>query len=329
MNIKLNTKTLTGMAMLSALSVVSLAIGIQFPFPFTPSFMLYDVADVFIFLATFMYGPLQGLTVTAIVSAIQAFLMGGSNWAGFLMHIVATGSFCLVSGIIYRKKHDIVGAIIALSSGFLTWMVVIIPANLFVHPLFNGTPVGAVVEMIPAILLFNVIKAGGNSILTLLVYKRIHNFFRFLGVSEKVIKKPKVSMITTDSADKTKDVGYNLGKTLKLGDTVLLSGDLGAGKTVFTSGVAKALGIQEDILSPTFNILKEYDGGRFCHFDMYRIEDEEELKNLGFEEYFGSNRICVVEWNKVQPIYGTVYSVEIERISDGERKITVTKEVKK
>lgn len=325
-----NTKTLTGMAMLSALSIVSLAIGIQFPFPFTPSFMLYDVADVFIFLATFMYGPLQGLTVTVIVSGIQAFLMGGSSWAGFVMHVLATGSFCVVSGYIYRRKHDLKGAIIALISGCLTWMVVIIPANLLTHPLFNGTPVEAVIAMIPAILLFNVIKAVGNSVITLVIYKRMHKLFRFLGVSERTEKdKTKEKVFISDSADKTREIGIALAKKLKKGDTVLLTGDLGAGKTVFTSGIAKGLGIYEDVLSPTFNILKEYDGGRFCHFDMYRIEDEEELENLGFEEYFQGDRICVVEWNKINPIYGRVYSVNIERISDLERKITILKEVRK
>ena len=330
MHARLNTKSLTGMAMLSALSVVSLAIGIQFPFPFTPSFMLYDVADVFLFLATFMYGPLQGLTCTVIVSAIQAFLMGGSSWAGFVMHVLATGSFCVVSGYIYRFKHNIKGAIVALSCGCLTWMTVIIPANLLTHPLFNGTPVQAVVAMIPAILLFNVIKAVGNSLITLLVYKRMHGFFRYLGVSEKEKSVALKSVVyETDTADETREIGETLGKRLKPGDTVLLVGDLGAGKTVFTSGIAKGLGIEQDILSPTFNILKEYDGGRFCHFDMYRIEDDDELKNLGFEEYFAKDRICVVEWNRIEPIYGTVYSVNIERTDDNARRITVIKEVRK
>ena len=273
MRARLNTKTITGMAMLSALSVVSLAIGIQFPFPFTPSFMLYDVADVFLFLATFMYGPLHGLAVTVIVSAIQAFLMGGSSWAGFIMHVLATGSFCVVSGYVYRWKHDFKGAILALSCGCLTWMAVIIPANLLTHPLFNGTPVQAVVAMIPAILLFNVIKAVGNSLITLLVYKRIHSFFRYLGVSDKDEKREKTFIYETNSADDTRKIGEMLAKKLKPGDTVLLVGDLGAGKTVLSSGISKGLGIEQDVLSPTFNILKEYDGGRFCHFDMYRIED--------------------------------------------------------
>ena len=329
MRVKFNTRMLTGMAMLAALSIVSLAVGIQFPFPFTPSFMLYDVADVFIFLATFMYGPFQGLIVTVIVSAIQAFPMGGSSWAGFVMHVLATGSFCIVSGFIYRKKHDFLGAVIALLAGCVTWMVVIIPTNLLTHPLFNGTSVDVVIAMIPAILLFNVIKSVGNSIITLLIYKRVHTFFRFLGVSEKETQKSKISIFVSHSADETRKIGENLAKKLKKGTTILLNGDLGAGKTVFTSGVAKGLGITQDVLSPTFNILKEYDNGRFCHFDMYRIEDQEELQNLGFEEYFGKDRICVVEWNKIEPIYGTVYNVTIERISDEDRRITIKKEVKK
>ena len=135
--------------------------------------------------------------------------------------------------------------------------------------------------------------------------------------------------IISTSEKQTQEIAVEYAKTLKRGDVIILNGDLGAGKTVFTSGIAKGLGIDCDILSPTFNILKEYDDGRFCHFDMYRIEDDEELKNLGFEEYFSSKRICVVEWNKMPKLYGRIYSVNIEKISDDSRLITVSVEVRK
>ncbi|MBQ2714523.1 MAG: tRNA (adenosine(37)-N6)-threonylcarbamoyltransferase complex ATPase subunit type 1 TsaE [Clostridia bacterium] len=325
---KITTRMLTGMAMLSALSIVSLALGIQFPFPFTPNYMLYDVADVFIFLGTFMYGPVSGLIITFVVCVIQAFAMGGSGLTGFIMHLLATGVYALVAGLIYQRKRNIKGAILALICGFFSWMVVIIPANLLAHPLFGGIAIEVVVGMIPAILLFNLVKAGANSILTFLLYKQIHKFFRFIGVAEKKEKNYDIkseNVFITNSANETLSLAKAFAKELNFGDTVLLNGDLGAGKTVFARGIAQSFGVKEDVLSPTFNILKEYLDGKLCHFDMYRIEDDEELENLGFEEYFSRDRICIVEWNRMPSILGRVYTVNIET-NGKKRKITITKE---
>jgi tRNA threonylcarbamoyladenosine biosynthesis protein TsaE len=106
-------------------------------------------------------------------------------------------------------------------------------------------------------------------------------------------------MITYESlsADETFDLGEKLGETLKNGDIVALYGELGAGKTVFAKGIASGLGVNEEITSPTFTLLKEYEGRlRLCHFDLYRIEDEEALENIGFYEYLGGESVCVIEW---------------------------------
>lgn len=324
---KITTKSLTGMAMLSALSVISLFI-IQFPIFPVVGFMKYDIADVFIFLGTFMYGPVSGLIITAVVSLIQAFLMGGDGLVGALMHFLATGTFALVAGYIYKKNHTIKGALISLLTGFAVWIIVMILADLIVIPLFMGVPRSAVVELLGYLLAFNAIKAGINSILTFILYKQVHKWFRFIGVSEnlgRIIDGKTV--YTSNSQRQTLKIAKEFAKKLKPGDTVLLNGDLGAGKTVFAKGIARSFGIKEDILSPTFNILKEYNNGNLCHFDMYRIEDDEELENLGFEEYFGNDRLCIVEWNKLPNIYGTVYVVDIIKHLKGNRRvITISKE---
>ena len=95
----------------------------------------------------------------------------------------------------------------------------------------------------------------------------------------------------------THRLGERLGRMLRAGDTVLLSGDLGAGKTALTQGIGRGLGIAQTINSPTFTILKEYQGRLpLYHFDLYRIEDPEELLTLGFEDYFEGEGVCVVEW---------------------------------
>ena len=87
-------------------------------------------------------------------------------------------------------------------------------------------------------------------------------------------------------------------KSVKVGDIIALFGDLGTGKTTFTKYFAKALGIDEDVKSPTFNILLEYEGGKIplYHFDLYRLNDSEELFEIGYEDYFFGSGVCVVKW---------------------------------
>ncbi|MBP3702507.1 MAG: tRNA (adenosine(37)-N6)-threonylcarbamoyltransferase complex ATPase subunit type 1 TsaE [Lachnospiraceae bacterium] len=96
----------------------------------------------------------------------------------------------------------------------------------------------------------------------------------------------------------TYDAGFRLGEKAKSGQIYRLDGDLGVGKTVFTKGFAAGLGICEDITSPTFTILQEYEEGRLplYHFDVYRIGDVEEMDELGYEGYFYGNGVCLIEW---------------------------------
>lgn len=96
----------------------------------------------------------------------------------------------------------------------------------------------------------------------------------------------------------TRQFGLELAKRLKKGDVVALTGDLGTGKTALTKYVAEGLGIQEPITSPTFTIVQEYPSGRLplYHFDVYRLGGPEEMDELGYEEYFYGDGVCVVEW---------------------------------
>lgn len=103
--------------------------------------------------------------------------------------------------------------------------------------------------------------------------------------------------IRTGSADETVEAGEKLGRLLERGDVVCLTGDLGAGKTAFTGGIAHALGVQGYITSPTFTIVNEYSGReKLYHFDVYRIEEPEEMYEIGFEEYLSGEGIVIIEW---------------------------------
>lgn len=100
------------------------------------------------------------------------------------------------------------------------------------------------------------------------------------------------------SPEETFNIGVSLGKNAKPGDVYTLFGDLGVGKTVLTQGVAKGLGIEEPVNSPTFTIMQIYDEGRlpFYHFDVYRIGDVSEMDEIGYEDYFYGEGICFIEW---------------------------------
>ena len=105
-------------------------------------------------------------------------------------------------------------------------------------------------------------------------------------------------MAVTNSAAETRELGARLAEKLKAGDVVLLEGELGAGKSELARGVAKGLGVQETVTSPSFTILNVYESGRIplYHFDWYRLESEEELYELGMDEYLGGNGVALVEW---------------------------------
>ena len=105
-----------------------------------------------------------------------------------------------------------------------------------------------------------------------------------------------VGRFETRSAEETRALGVTLGESLKEGDIVALTGELGAGKTVFAKGIAEGLGIAEEVVSPTFTLQKTYSGAfTLHHFDLYRIEDEEELMHIGFYDTLDDG-VCVIEW---------------------------------
>lgn len=127
--------------------------------------------------------------------------------------------------------------------------------------------------------------------------------------------------IETNSPEETFAAGREIGLSAKAGDIYTLNGELGVGKTVFTQGVASGLGITEHVNSPTFTIVQVYEKGRlpFYHFDVYRIGDIEEMDEIGYEDYFYGDGICMVEWAERIG----------ELIPEGARNITIQKDLDK
>lgn len=171
---KISTNKMVKMGVLSALSIILLML-VRFPIIPSAPFLEYEPADVPVLIATFIFGPLEGLIVTVVVSVIQALTVSAaSGWVGLVMHVIATGTLVLVAGTIYIKIHTIKGAIIALIAGSLCMTLVMIPSNLFFTVNFFGVPYDVVKGMLlPAIIPFNLIKSFTNSVVVMLVYKSV------------------------------------------------------------------------------------------------------------------------------------------------------------
>ncbi len=124
------------------------------------------------------------------------------------------------------------------------------------------------------------------------------------------------------SREQTYEFAVEYAKTLKRGDVLLLDGDMGAGKTVFAKGIAKGLGIEEEVTSPTYAYMNDYDGVLF-HYDCYRIESVEQAENLGLADYFDMGGICLIEWaQNIAPLLPKrCKTVKIKKISETEREI--------
>lgn len=166
-------------AMFCAISIVLVYL-IHFPIFPAASFLEYDPADIPIFIVTFLFDPGAGLITTVIVSVLQWLLVSqASGWIGCIMHIVATGGFVLVAGLIYKYHRTLKGALVALGCGILTMTVTMVLWNIIFTPLYMGAPLEAVMQiMLPCIVPFNLIKAGGNSIVAFLLYKSVGNVVR-------------------------------------------------------------------------------------------------------------------------------------------------------
>ena len=131
---------------------------------------------------------------------------------------------------------------------------------------------------------------------------------------------------TTNAPEETEALGEKLGKLLRPGTVLAYLGDLGAGKTAFTRGLARGLGCRETVTSPTYTIVNEYLGGRLplFHFDMYRLASSDDLWDIGWEDYLDRQGVCAVEWSENVPEAMTgALTVRIEKLGDTVRRITI------
>ena len=131
-----------------------------------------------------------------------------------------------------------------------------------------------------------------------------------------------MAVFLSESREATMAFAAEYAKTLSAGDVVLLDGDMGAGKTVFAKGVAKGMGISDEVTSPTYAYMNDYDG-RLFHYDCYRIQSGRQAENLGLADYFELGGVCLVEWSEnIAPLLPErVKRVKIRKIDENTREI--------
>ncbi len=346
------------MAILVAISFLLYYLGrfVKLPFMF-PSFFDMQISELPALLAGFSLGPISGCLVI-IFKCLLKLPLTSTMYVGELTDMLLGVAFVLPASVVYRARKDkqsrksgIKAAIIGLCAGSVLLTGLSLVVNRFISVpfytklYFEGNFKG-LVEMLGSlykginednfytfylllgVLPFNLLRCIIVSLLTFLLYKRLSVLLHWEGVS--LLKKSVEGLNgahLTRSVKETYALADRVAEELEGGEIILLDGELGAGKTTFTKGLAAALGIKDEVTSPTFGILNVYEGGRLKlnHLDMYRIESEDEISELGIEDCFDSDAVTVIEWNKFETLPGKVIRIKAE-YADGEneRLYTIT-----
>ena len=188
------TKKLTAIGMLCALAYIVVVVG-RFPIGFV-DFLKYDPKDIVIVIGGFIYGPLASFAISAVVSIVEMFTISDTGVIGMIMNIISTCSFACTAAFLYKKRHDMTGAVLGLVAGCALMAVAMVLWNYLITPLYMGYPREAVAEMLlPVFLPFNLVKGSLNAGITVLLYKPIVTALRRAHLIEAgSSKKAKVNV---------------------------------------------------------------------------------------------------------------------------------------
>lgn len=329
-NSGLKLSNITYIAILTAISFILYLIRV--PLPFFPTFLHINFADVPTLIGALKLGPLPGFIIVFIRMLLKLpnTTTGG---VGEMADLVIGGVLVVVAGLIYKKKRNIYGAIIALIVGVIISSLIACLVNryilfpLYIRVLFKGKA-STLIRVIPknmrknatvdnmyrllifgGVLPFNLFKGVLNALVALVIYKTVNRLFE---IEEKVESKKSNKIVGINGMRK---FAYNLANELKGGEKIILEGELGAGKTTFTKYLCEALGVKNTVTSPTFTIMNEYCGKyKIYHIDMYRLESEDEIEEVGIRELIEDPTcISIIEWNKFKNLTGMIYWISIKK----------------
>ena len=344
-NPKFSTAYIAKMAILTAIAFILYAFA-KFNLPFMfPSFLEIQISELPALLAGFSMGPISGCLVV-IIKCLLKFPLTTTAYVGEATDILLGIAFVLPASLIYYfhkdKKHALIG--LCVGSACLTGLSILvnrfISIPFFVQLYFGGNFDAIVGVLKPlyknvtidtfytyylllGVLPFNLFRCIIVSGLTFVLYKRLSKILHWDGTSMK--KDTVFGVHKVKSVDETYALAKKVADTLDGGEVLLLDGDLGAGKTTFTKGLAKALGVKEEVTSPTFTILNVYEDGRLKlnHLDMYRVESSDELAELGIEECFDEDAVTVIEWNKFEHFDGNVIRISVKTLGETKREYDI------
>lgn len=344
-NPKFSTAYIAKMAILTAIAFILYAFA-KFNLPFMfPSFLEIQISELPALLAGFSMGPISGCLVV-IIKCLLKFPLTTTAYVGEATDILLGIAFVLPASLIYYfhkdKKHALIG--LCVGSACLTGLSILvnrfISIPFFVQLYFGGNFDAIIGVLKPlyknvtidtfytyylllGVLPFNLFRCIIVSGLTFVLYKRLSKILHWDGTSMK--KDTVFGVHKVKSVDETYALAKKVADTLDGGEVLLLDGDLGAGKTTFTKGLAKALGVKEEVTSPTFTILNVYEDGRLKlnHLDMYRVESSDELAELGIEECFDEDAVTVIEWNKFEHFDGKVIKISVKTLGETKREYDI------
>lgn len=344
-NPKFSTAYIAKMAILTAIAFILYAFA-KFNLPFMfPSFLEIQISELPALLAGFSMGPISGCLVV-IIKCLLKFPLTTTAYVGEATDILLGIAFVLPASLIYYfhkdKKHALIG--LCVGSACLTGLSILvnrfISIPFFVQLYFGGNFDAIVGVLKPlyknvtidnfytyylllGVLPFNLFRCIIVNGLTFVLYKRLSKILHWDGTSMK--KDTVFGVHKVKSVDETYALAKKVADTLDGGEVLLLDGDLGAGKTTFTKGLAKALGVKEEVTSPTFTILNVYEDGRLKlnHLDMYRVESSDELAELGIEECFDEDAVTVIEWNKFEHFDGKVIKISVKTLGETKREYDI------
>lgn len=339
-NPKFSTAYIAKIAILTAISYVLYSF-CKFPMPaIFPSFLDMQISELPALLAGFSMGPISACIVIVLKCLLKLITVGtGTGGVGELTDILLGIVLVLPASVIYTLHKDRKHAFIGLCVGASMFTIVSLIVNRFISIPFYANLYGmdSVVGMVASlyknvtadtfytyylfvgVLPFNLLRCIIVGVLTFVLYKRLSKILHWDGT--RMRKKSVFGQHTVKNIEETYALAKTLASELNGGEIILLNGDLGAGKTTFTKGLAKALDIEDEVTSPTFTILNVYEDGslKLNHLDMYRVESADELQELGIEDCFDDESVTVIEWNKFEHFDGVVIKIDITPISENER----------
>ncbi len=361
-----SSKNMARMAVFTALAYLLYMPIFEFSIIPTVSFLKIDFSNSFVMMAGFALGPIAGMIVGVLKEIMHALTFSSTVGVGELANILIMIPYVVIPSAIYKKHRNIKTVLITLAVGCFLQAVWSIPVNYllsfpFFVAAFGGSWSGGMalyLEVWYWAVLFNFVKTLLISAVVLLLYKQFQRLFNFIFNKERrrnVIKSAGCNntdcnneAVHTDensdgnggsseqhvydvqSPEEMQALGSRIAEGFSGGEVVLLTGELGAGKTVFCKGLAKGLKIAGEIVSPTFTIMNEHVGKfKFNHFDAYRLSGADEAEAAGLSEFIGGKDcVCAVEWwENIDGMFDDcdVIKVVIEKTGDSSRRVTVTK----